>query len=55
MGFSCFTFYQINDAIQPHVKHFMEFKWIELENIIQSEETQSQKSTHDIHSLTNGY
>ena len=36
---------------------FMKFlgKWIELENIILSEVTQSQKNTHDMHSLINGY
>jgi hypothetical protein len=30
-------------------------KWMELENIILSEVTQSQKNTHVIHSLINGY
>ena len=30
-------------------------KWIELENIIQTEVTQLQKYTHDIHSLISGY
>ena len=36
---------------------FMKFlgKWIELENIILSEVTQSQKNTHDMHSLISGY
>ena len=36
---------------------FMKFlgKWIELENIILSEKTQSQKNTHDMHSLISGY
>jgi len=36
---------------------FMKFvgKWMELENIIPSEVTQSQKNTHGIHSLINGY
>ena len=36
---------------------FMKFlgKWIELENITLSEVTQSQKGTHDIHSLISGY
>ena len=29
-------------------------KWIELENIL-SEETQSQKNTHGMHSLISGY
>ena len=30
-------------------------KWMELENIILSEVTQLQKSTHDMHSLISGY
>jgi hypothetical protein len=30
-------------------------KWIDLEDIILSEVTQSQKNTHDIHSLISGY
>jgi hypothetical protein len=30
-------------------------KWIELENIILSEVTQSQKNTHGMYSLINGY
>jgi hypothetical protein len=36
---------------------FMTFldKWIDLEDIILSEATQSQKNTHDIHSLISGY
>jgi hypothetical protein len=36
---------------------FMKFldKWMELENIILSEVTQSQKSTHGVHSLISGY
>jgi len=36
---------------------FMKFigKWLELENIILSEVTQSQKNTHDMHSLISGY
>jgi hypothetical protein len=36
---------------------FMKFlgKWVDLENIILSEVTQSQKSTHGIHSLISGY
>jgi hypothetical protein len=35
---------------------FMKFtgKWVELENIILSEVTQSQKNTHCIHSLIHG-
>jgi hypothetical protein len=36
---------------------FMKFldKWMDLEDIILSEVTQSQKNTHDIHSLISGY
>jgi hypothetical protein len=36
---------------------FMEFldKWMDLEDIILSEVTQSQKNTHDKHSLISGY
>jgi hypothetical protein len=36
---------------------FMKFlgKWMDLEDIILSEVTQSQKNTHDMHSLTSGY
>jgi hypothetical protein len=36
---------------------FMTFlgKWVELENIILREVTQSQKKTHDMHSLISGY
>jgi hypothetical protein len=36
---------------------FMKFigKWIKLESIILSEVTQSQKNTHDMHSLISGY
>ena len=36
---------------------FMKFsgKWIELENIIVSEVTPSQKNTHAMHSLISGY
>jgi hypothetical protein len=30
-------------------------KWMDLEDIILSEATQSQKSTHDMHSLINAY
>ena len=37
--------------------NFMKFlgKWVELENIILSEITQSQKNTHGMHSLISGY
>jgi hypothetical protein len=36
---------------------FMKFlgKWMDLEDIILSEVTQSQKNTHDMHSLISGY
>ena len=36
---------------------FMKFlgKWMDLENIILSAVTQSQKNTHDMHSLISGY
>ena len=36
---------------------FMKFvgKWMDLEDIILSEVTQSQKNTHDMHSLIIGY
>jgi hypothetical protein len=36
---------------------FMKFlgKWIDLEDIILSEVTQSQKNSHDMHSLLSGY
>jgi hypothetical protein len=36
---------------------FMNFlgKWMDLEDIILSEVTQSQKNTHDMHSLISGY
>jgi len=36
---------------------FMKFigKWMELKNIILSEVTQSQKTTHDMYSLISGY
>jgi hypothetical protein len=36
---------------------FMKFlgKWMELENVILSKVTQSQRNTHDMHSLISGY
>jgi hypothetical protein len=36
---------------------FMKFleKWMDVEDIILSEVTQSQKNTHDMHSLISGY
>jgi hypothetical protein len=38
-------------------KNFMKFagKWMELENIILSEVTQSQKNKHGLYSLISGY
>jgi hypothetical protein len=35
---------------------FLKFlgKWMDLEDVILSEETQSQKNTHDMHSLISG-
>jgi hypothetical protein len=38
-------------------KDFMKYlgKWMELENIILSEVTQSQKNTHDLYSLISRY
>jgi hypothetical protein len=37
--------------------YFMKFldKWMDLEDIILSEVTQSQKNTHDMYSLISGY
>ena len=50
---------QLYNGILLSIKHneFMKFlgKWIELENIILSEVTQSQKSTHGMYSLLSGY
>jgi hypothetical protein len=39
------------------INNFMKFftKWMELENIILSEVTQSQKNTHGMHSLISRY
>jgi hypothetical protein len=39
------------------INEFMNFlgKWMDLEDIILSEVTQSQKNSHDIHSLISGY
>ena len=39
------------------INEFMKFldKWMNLEDIILSEVTQSQKNTHDMHSLISGY
>ena len=42
-------------AIENH--EFMKFlgKWLELESVILSEVTHSQKNTHGMHSLLSGY
>jgi predicted nuclease of restriction endonuclease-like (RecB) superfamily len=42
---------------KPKNNDFMKFagKWLDLENIILSEVTQSQKTTHGIYSLISGY
>jgi hypothetical protein len=39
------------------INEFMKFldKWMDLENIILSEVNQSQRNTHDMHSLISGY
>jgi hypothetical protein len=44
-------------VIKNNEFEFMKFlgKWMELENIILSEVTQSQKNTHDMHSPISGY
>jgi hypothetical protein len=50
--------YLNNGALLPIKKsEFMKFlgKWMDLEEIILSEITQSQKNTHDMHSLISGY
>ena len=46
---------EYNTAIKNN--EFMKFlgKWMDLEDIILSEVTQSQKNTHDMHSLISGY
>jgi hypothetical protein len=46
---------EYNSAIRKN--EFMKFlsKWMDLESIIQSEVTQSQKNSHDMYSLISGY
>ena len=46
---------EYNSAIKNN--EFMKFlgKWMDLEDIILSEVTQSQKKTHGVHSLISGY
>jgi hypothetical protein len=48
-GMECYSAIKNNE--------FMKFlgKWMDLEGIILSEVTQSQKNTHDMHSLISGY
>jgi hypothetical protein len=50
-----FTQWSFYSAFKNNV--FMKFlgKWMEVENIILSEATQSQKNTHGMHSLISGY
>ena len=50
-------FTQWNTTQQLKNNEFMKFldKWLELENIILSEVTQSPKNTHGMQSLINGY
>jgi hypothetical protein len=38
-----------------HDDFYQKTKWMDLEDIILSEVTQSQKNTHDMHSLRSGY
>ena len=49
----------LHSGVLPTIKNseFKKFlgKWIESENIILSEVTQSQKNIHGIHSLISGY
>jgi hypothetical protein len=50
-------FYTMEHYSSIKNNNFMKFlgKWVELENIILSEVTQSQKNPHGIHSLKSGY
>jgi hypothetical protein len=52
------TWYIYNGVLLNYYKNneFMKFlgKWMDLEDIILSEVTQSQKNTHDMHSLISG-
>ena len=49
--------YSIEYHSDIKTNEFIKFlgKWMELENIILSEITQPQNSTHDMHSLISGY
>ena len=53
----CGIFIQWNATQQLKKNEFMKFlgKWLQLENIIPSEITQSQKNTHGMQSLISGY
>jgi hypothetical protein len=53
--FPCTVAYKVYTAIKNN--EFMKFlgKWMDLEGIILSEVTQSQKISHDMHSLISGY
>ena len=47
----------LHNGVTIKNNEFMKFldKWMDLEDIILSEVTQSQKNTHDMHSLISGY
>ena len=53
----CGTFTQWSTTQLLKKNEFMKFlgKWLDLEGIILSEVTQSQKNSHDMHSLISGY
>ena len=48
-----FTLWNTTQLLKNEVMKFLD-KWVELENIILSEVTQSQKDTHGMHSLISG-
>ena len=50
-------FYTMEYYLATNNNEFMKFlcNWVELENIILSEVTESQKKTHGMHSLISGY
>ena len=52
-----FYIYTVEYYSAIKINDFVKFtdKWIELENIIQSEVTQSQKNSNDMYSLISGY
>jgi hypothetical protein len=49
--------YTMEDSSAIKNDEFMKFlgKWMKLENIVLSEETQSQKNTHCMYSMISGY